>query len=110
MPDRHVPIDGYLVAEADIPSHPPCPELSQRDRLFLFGDERGWTLLTVRGLTSWRQHGPFNVRATAVCVTTYSDLAVLQALHTDAVWQALVEGAARRGVDLAKPQPPLEDL
>jgi len=110
MPDSHVPIDGYLVAEADVPSHPPCPDLSQRDRLFLFGDERGWTLLTICGLTTWREHGPLNVRATAASVATYSDVTVLQALLTDAVWQALVEGAAHRGIDLGQPPLPLEDL
>ena len=110
MPDRHFNIDGYLVAEADVPSHPPCPDVDQRDRLLLFGDERGWTLLTIHRLTTWRENGPFNVRATAASIATYFDLAVLRALHTDAVWQALVEAAARRGIDLKNPQPALEDL
>ena len=40
MPDRHFNIDGYLVAEADVPSHAPRHDVSQRDRLLLFGDER----------------------------------------------------------------------
>jgi hypothetical protein len=109
MPDRHFNIDGYLVAEADVPSHAPRCDVSQRDRLLLFGDERGWTLLTIHRLTTWRENGPLNIRATTASVSAYSDPAALVAEHGNAVWQALVEAAARRGVELQNPPLPLED-
>src|SRR5438270_902693 len=81
---------GYLVAEAETPCSQPRPDVSQCDRFLLFGDERGWTLLTLHRITTWREGGPFNVRDTAGCATTYYDLDTLRALHTESVWQALV--------------------
>ena len=106
MPDRHFAIDGYLVAEAEIPCSQPRPDVGQCDRFLLFGDGRGWTLLTIHRITTWREGGPFNVRDTAGCVTTYYDLDTLRALHTESVWQALVEAAAGRSIDLENPAPP----
>ena len=109
MSDRHFTIDGYLIADAEIPSRQPLPNTTQRDRLLLFGDERSCTLVTLHRLTTWQEGGPERVHATTGCITTYFDLDMVRAMLPRSTWEALVEAAARNGAVLANPAPPLED-
>jgi hypothetical protein len=108
--DRHFAIDGYLIADAEIPISQPLANTSQRDRLLLFGDERSCTLLTLHRLTTWGEGGPERIYATTGSITTYFDLDMVRAMLPRPTWQALVDAAARNGAVLSNPAPPLGDL
>jgi hypothetical protein len=107
--DRHFAIDGYLIADAEIPSTQPLPNTSQRERLLLFGDECSCALLTLHRLTTWKEGGPERVYATTGSITTYFDLDMVRAMLPRPTWQALVDAAARNGADLRNPPQPPED-
>jgi hypothetical protein len=108
MPDRHFTFDGYLIADAEIPTNRPRSKTGPRGRLLLFGNERGWTLLTIQHTPIWGERG-WTDGCTTACVTTYSDPDELRAEHPSSFWWALVDAAARNGVDLRNPAPALED-
>jgi hypothetical protein len=109
MPDRHFTIDGYHVADAEIPTNRPRSETGPAGRLLLFGNERGWTLLTIQHVPIWGERG-WTDGFTTASVTYYSDSTTLRAEHPSSFWTALVDAAARNGVDLRNPAPSLEGL
>ena len=108
MPDRHFTIDGYLVADAEMPTNRRLSRTGARGRLLLFGNERGWTLLTIQHTGIWGHHG-WTDGLTTACTTYYSDTADLRADHPSSFWFALVDAAARNGIKLGNPAPPLGD-
>jgi hypothetical protein len=99
MPDNFV-IDGWLVAETSIPEAWPLANVRRGGRLLLFRGEQGWTLLTLRQLTTWRDQEPVDGLTTG-SVRFYPNLAAVQArLAGTSLWEPLLKAGAETNAEL----------